>query len=100
MAVVNIPPDDMFYGFPAGSAPGLVHIYNTGNPPARSTMYVFEIAGNPIPRSISPGHTDTFPVNGQAWGIANDGPSRLQVLYGNVVEATEAGGMATSRDAR
>jgi hypothetical protein len=97
MAVVNIPPDDRFYGFAPGSAPDLVHVYNTGNPPGHSTLYVFEIAGNPIPRSITPGHTDTFPVHGQAWGIANDGPSRLQVLFGNVVQATEAGATVSPR---
>jgi hypothetical protein len=97
MAVVNIPPDDRFYNFPAGTTQGLVHVYNTGNPPGHSTLYVFEIAGNPIPRSISPGHTDTFPVHGQQFGIANDGPSRLQVLYGDAVEANEAGATVSPR---
>ena len=87
MTVVNITPQDGVRDFPAGTVPGIMHVYCLG--PGQAG-YVIQIAnGEPAQYQIDAGHTDTFDINGQSFLFRNYGPSTLQLLYGAAVVLDE-----------
>ncbi len=85
MAVVNV---DAGHGvnLPAGTVPGLMHVYCVGPTPA---TFGISIVNPPPPylwHNLAAGHMLTFQVDGYAVWVFNNGPSRIQLLYDAVFE--------------
>ena len=79
MAVVTITPQDGVRYFPAGTVPGIMHVYCLG---PGSADYVIQIDGQePTVQHLDPGHTETFAINGQDFYIRDYGTSSLQLLW-------------------
>ena len=93
MTVVNVDPNKGAK-IDANQVPGKMHVYDTGHPVGGTTRYGLSIGENvPTFHDITPGDTDTYTVNNQEVLFYNNGPSKLQLLYGAVQEVRELKGI-------
>src|SRR5215831_6188060 len=91
MAVINVNPGKGVK-IDAGTIPTLMHVYNVG-PSDDPTRYGITVGPDgPTFHDIQKGHTDTYTVNRAEVRLYNNGPDRLQLLYGAVQEVKDVDG--------
>ena len=87
MTVVNVPANHTEH-LPANTVPGLMHVYCVG--PGQAEFGIAIKVSNKQPpytyHTFSAGGHLTFQIDNLETWVKNDGPSRIQLLYGSTRE--------------
>jgi len=91
MSVINVDPNSGVH-LPANTVPGLMHVYCVG--PANATFGI-SIVNAPPPytwHTLAAGHTLSFQVDNFPVWVFNQGPSKIQLLFGTPLDGSEIEG--------